>query len=78
MNKLAAWMQRNGKTAEDVGVILGVDAVTVRRYMNGDRRPRWAMFPAIREMTNNEVGASDFEPDARPQMPQPTPHEFAA
>lgn len=42
---------------------IGVDVVSVRRYVNGKRRPRWRIMDRIAAETSGHVTANDFGPE---------------
>jgi transcriptional regulator with XRE-family HTH domain len=60
--RLAEYLTANGLTPEKFADELGVDAVSVRRYMSGTRRPRWAVMARIADLTGGQVTANDFVP----------------
>jgi transcriptional regulator with XRE-family HTH domain len=58
--KLAEYLTAHGLTPEKFADELGVDAVSVRRYMSGARRPRWSVMAEIAALTGGKVTANDF------------------
>jgi transcriptional regulator with XRE-family HTH domain len=48
--KLAEYLTAHGLTPEKFAEALDVDAVSVRRYMSGARRPRWAVMARIADL----------------------------
>jgi hypothetical protein len=69
--KLSAWMDRERKTAEEVGEMLAVHPVTVAKYRTGRQMPRSDVMGRIVAITAGEVQPNDFYPLEPPQPPEP-------
>ena len=61
--KLHDYLTLKGLTPEAFAEQLQVDAVTVRRYLRGKRRPTWEVMSRITEQTKGAVTANDFVPE---------------
>lgn len=57
--KLREWIENNS-TPKNVAKHVGVDAVTVRRYMRGDRIPTKDVMVKIFNLTSGQVEPNDF------------------
>lgn len=60
MTPLAQFLNESGQTPEQFAVSIDVDPVTVRRYLNGTRRPSWIVMPRIVAATAGRVTADSF------------------
>ena len=58
--KLADYLQLADKSRASFAAEIGVDEVTVGRYIRGERRPRWQTLARIKEVTSGQVTANDF------------------
>lgn len=58
--KLGEWLAATGTARSEFAERIGVDHVSVTRYVNGVRMPRKATLAIIREVTNGKVTADDF------------------
>lgn len=60
--KLGSYLTAVDKSPEWFAARIGVDPVTVRRYLSGSRRPEWDVIAVIMEVTGGVVTANDFVP----------------
>tara|TARA_R110000868_G_scaffold936_4_gene7152 strand:- start:1551 stop:1784 length:234 start_codon:yes stop_codon:yes gene_type:complete len=67
--KLGTYLTRMDKTRAQFAAEIGVDLVTVGRYVTGARRPRWEIMARIAEATKGQVTADDFLDAAKPRRP---------
>lgn len=58
--QLASYLKIAGLTPDQFAERIGVDAVSVRRYLSGSRRPRWSVMREIVSVTEGAVGPDDF------------------
>lgn len=58
--KLSDWLKSNGIRYSAFARQLGVNHVTVRRYIRGERTPRPDIVAAIHRETGGEVTAADW------------------
>lgn len=58
--KLTDYLTETRQTAADFAKRIGVDPISVRRYLNGDRRPDWEVMGKIVKATDGHVTPSDF------------------
>ena len=58
--QLASYLKIAGLTPEQFAQRIEVDAVSVRRYLAGSRRPRWTVMQEIVRVTEGAVGPDDF------------------
>ena len=74
MTKLATYLTDHGIARETFAASIGVDTVSVCRYVLGRRRPRWDVMTRIREATKGAVTADDFAPPPLvPAQSEPRP-----
>ena len=57
---LREYLHWQGITDAQFAQRIDVDLVSVRRYMRGDRRPRWDVMSRIVAESNGHVTANDF------------------
>lgn len=57
---LRRWRQEHSKTAEDLGLMIGVTKATVIRYERRTRMPRLPTIMRIMIATDGKVTAKDF------------------
>jgi len=69
--KLGDYLTWKFLTPEAFAEELNVDAVSVRRYVSGKRRPRWGLMALIAEKTEGHVTANDFAPEAKKKPKRP-------
>lgn len=67
---LTDYLEREAITTEKFAEMLGVDPVSVRRYLRGQRRPKLKVMRKIAKVTRGEVTPNDFwmpklEPEKR-------------
>lgn len=60
MTPLAQYLTDQRQTPEEFAALIAVDPVTVRRYLNGSRRPSWDVMPRIVSATDGKVTADSF------------------
>lgn len=60
MTPLGQYLTEERKTPEEFAALIDVDPVTVRRYLNGSRRPSWDVMPRIVSATAGRVTADSF------------------
>jgi DNA-binding transcriptional regulator YdaS (Cro superfamily) len=65
--QLRAYLDREGIAADDFAAKIGVDPVSVHRYLRGVRRPKWTVMGRIIKATSGEVTANDFVARELPQ-----------
>lgn len=58
--KLSEWLNRVDKSRDQFAAEIGVDPVSVGRYVTGERRPRWDVIAKIHRATGGQVSANDF------------------
>jgi len=58
--QLGSYLKITGLTPDQFATRIGVDAVSVRRYLAGSRRPRWTVMKEIVRVTEGAVGPDDF------------------
>lgn len=58
--KLQDYIAEERLTASQFAGMIGVDPISVRRYLNGDRRPDWEVMDRIVKVTHGRVTPSDF------------------
>lgn len=58
--KLTDYLTRVDMSRDQFAAAIGVDVVTVGRYITGARRPSWDVLKRIREVTSAQVTADDF------------------
>ena len=67
--KLSDYLARVDKTRAQFAAEIGVDPITVGRYVTGTRRPRWDTMARIAKATQGQVTADDFLDPAPPRRP---------
>jgi hypothetical protein len=78
--KLHDWLKSVDKSRGCFAAEIGVEEVTVGRYITGVRRPRWDILAKIMKVTDGKVGPEDFmHPLPRPsksrkRKPEHRPH----
>lgn len=60
MQKLELWIEKSGKTQEQIAADLGVTQGSVSRWCAGEAIPRPEMMQKIVEYTGGEVQPNDF------------------
>lgn len=58
--KLSEYLRAVDKDAAWFADQIGVDPVSVRRYISGSRRPEWRVIARIKAATGGVVTADDF------------------
>jgi transcriptional regulator with XRE-family HTH domain len=58
--QLGSYLKIAGLTPDQFAARIGVDAVSVRRYLAGSRRPAWSVMQDIVRVTEGAVGPDDF------------------
>jgi len=58
--KLHTYLETVEKDPDWFADQIGVDPVSVRRYLAGSRRPKWDVLARIKEATGGVVTADDF------------------
>ena len=58
--KLIEYLKETNTTPIQFARQIGTSVPTVRRYLNGSRKPNDAILPRIVKETNNAVTANDF------------------
>ena len=71
--KLSDYLTQKNMTPETFAEKLKVDAVTVRRYLTGKRRPNWQVMADITSKTGGAVTANDFLPEPKPKKRRARP-----
>ena len=60
---LQAWLKHTNTRVKDFAGRIGVDQATVRRYMNGTRKPSLDTMKRIADETKGSVGIESFYGD---------------
>ena len=58
--KLGEYLKQVGTTRDAFAEAIGVDVVSLGRYITGARRPAWGVLRKIRDQTGGRVSADDF------------------
>lgn len=66
--KLNDYLTSRGLTPEAFAELIEIDPVSVRRYVQETRRPKWDVAARIARVTGGEVTANDFLPEAPPEV----------
>lgn len=69
--KLNDYLTSKDLTPEAFAQQIEIDPVSVRRYLNGKRRPKWDVASRIAEVTNGAVTANDFVPEVVAKRKRP-------
>ncbi len=62
---LADYLAVNAKSPDEFAREVGVDPVSVRRYLAGKRLPRWSVLERIMKATAGAVTPNDFVTKAK-------------
>lgn len=60
MEKLKKYLKNNNITQKKFAELIGVDKMTLWRYVQGSRIPKPKIMQKIFELTNGQVTANDF------------------
>lgn len=58
--KLAEWLDVSNTTDAELAHRIGTSVISVRRYLNGTRKPASVVMRKIHSVTDGEVTANDF------------------
>lgn len=70
--KLTDYLTSRGLTPEAFAELIEIDPVSVRRYMQETRRPKWDVAARIAQVTGGAVTANDFVPEVTKGKAHPT------
>lgn len=57
---LREWMDKSGNDIIETAKIFNVSIYAVKKWLNGDRRPRSEMQAKIKKLTKGDVSPNDF------------------
>ena len=73
--RLADYLAQKAQSAEEFAREVGVDPVSVRRYLKGKRLPKWDVMQRITKATKKAVTANDFVEERPPKRVRPNQAE---